>query len=601
MKTDFRCVELKNGFWKRYWDINRTVTVNTVYDQFYESGRIDALSCDEELAAKRKPHVYWDSDVAKWAEGAAYIIFRDKSGNTGQRLGEIIDSIEKNQLEDGYFNSYYEVCEQDMRLTDRSNHELYCAGHIMEAAVAYYMATGKADFLDAAEKYADFIDREFRTNKAERSFITPGHPELELALMRLSEATGKRKYAELAKFFIDERANNSIDTVIHKSAVYAQDNVPLRKMKNAAGHAVRCLYLLCAMADVAESFEDEELMNACRRTYSDIVNTKMYITGGVGSSRIGEAFTLPYDLPGKSAYAETCAAIALMMFADRMCRIEKKACYADTVERAMYNGMLSGISLKGDSFFYENPLEINLRNYVRESVKDGEEILPLTQRVHLFECSCCPPNLVRTIAGIGGYAYNADGEDCYVNQFMDSSFRYNGMSVTQKTGYPTGNTAEITCEGVKRLFVRIPGWCRNYSFSQPYTEKDGYAVFEKPAEPIVFSMDMSPALIEACPEVYNITGKCAVQAGPVVYCAEAVDNCENLHALYISNTPNFQREYDELFGTDVITADAYKKRGGTELYREVTDDFEETKIRLIPYYGFANRGKCNMLVWLNHR
>ena len=601
MKTDFRCVKLKNGFWKRYYDINKTVTVNAVYDQFSNSGRIDALSCDRDKAEEVKPNLYWDSDVAKWAEGAAYILYNDNIGEIGQRLDDIIGRIEKNQRTDGYFNSYYEVCESDKMLTRRENHELYCAGHIIESAVAHYMATGKRNFLSAAEKYADFIDDKFRVHKDERSFITPGHPELELALMRLSDATGNTRYAELAKFFIDERAVNGADCVIHNSTVYAQDNVPLRKMDSAVGHAVRCLYLLCGMADVAEKFDDAELAKACRKTYEDIVKTKMYITGGVGSSRIGEAFTLPYDLPGKSAYAETCAAIALMMFADRMCRAEKKACYADTVERAMYNGMLSGISVKGDSFFYENPLEINLRSYSRESVKDREEILPLTQRVHLFECSCCPPNLVRTIAGIGGYAYNADGKDLYINQFMDSSFEHGEISAEQKTDYPSGNTVEIRCSGAERLFIRIPAWCEKYSFSHQHTEKDGYAVFEKPTETIVFTMDMSPTLVEACTEVYNLTEKRAVQAGPIVYCAEAVDNCENLHALFISDTPDFAVEYDEFFGTNVITAAAYKKKGKPTLYHKSAEDFEKTTIKLIPYYGFANRGECNMLVWLNHR
>ena len=601
MKTDYRCVKLKDGFWKRYSDINKTVTANMVYDQFFASGRIDALNCNPEKSREITPHVFWDSDIAKWAEGAAYIINKDDIKNIEQKLDDIIDRIERNQFSDGYFNSYYAVCEPENRLTDRSKHELYCAGHIIEAGVAHYEATGKTSLLNAARKYADFIEKTFRFGGEERNFITPGHPELELALMRLCEATGEQRYAELAKFFIDERGNNSVDTVIHNNAVYAQDNIPLKDMESAVGHAVRCLYLLCAMADVAENFGDRELMEACRRTYSDIVNKKMYITGSVGSTRIDEAFTLPYDLPCKSAYAETCASIALMLFADRMCRTEKKACYADTVEKAMYNGMLSGISLKGDSFFYENPLEINLRNYARESVKSGEEQLPLTQRVHLFECSCCPPNLVRTIASIGGYAYNAGDDGCYINQFMDSEFEYEGMRITQKTAYPSGGTVEITCEGVTKLHVRIPGWCKKYSFTQPYIEKDGYAVFENPQETIIFKMDMTPVLMEACPEVYNIAGKCAVQAGPIIYCAEAVDNCENLHTLFIGKSPDFKTVYDDFFGADVITVIGYKKSGSTELYSEAEDNFEETKIQLIPYYGFANRGESNMVVWLNRR
>ena len=352
----FDKVSLESGFLHEKQKLNREVTLDAVYNRFYETGRFDAFKCDWKEGMEKQPHYYWDSDVAKWMEAVAYILKKESNPELEAKVENLIDEIEKNQSPDGYFNIFFTVIEPDKRFFERTAHELYCAGHLFEAAVAYFECTGKDRFLKLMEKYADHIIRVFVEEKTAK-FITPGHEEIELALVRMYSATKKKKYLDLAKFFIDNRGYAEAE-----KEYYSQSHLPVREQKTAEGHAVRACYLYAAMADVAYETGDTELYEVCKTLFADIVNKKMYITGGIGSTRKGEAFTVPYDLKNDKAYAETCAAISLMFFAHRMMRFENDAKYADVIERVLYNGMISGLSLDGTSFFYENPLEIDLKN-----------------------------------------------------------------------------------------------------------------------------------------------------------------------------------------------------------------------------------------------
>ena len=345
MQYNYRNVTLRQGFWKQMEELNSKVTVNAVYDRFYETGRIDAFKFDWKEGEPNQPHFFWDSDVAKWMEGAAYILSREDRPDLEEKIESLIDLIEKNQCEDGYFNIYFTVVKPEARWSCRDWHELYCAGHLMEAACAYYDVTGRDRFLRLMEKYADYIKKVF-VDEHSAAFTTPGHEEIELALYRMYKTTGNAKYFELCRFFLENRGlSENKEADILGSPYYAQNHLPIREQKEAFGHSVRAVYLYSGMADLALESGDEALKDACRALFESIVNNKMYVTGGIGSAYRGETFTVPYDLPNASAYAETCASIGLMFFAQRMIALdpENAAKYADAIELEMYNANSDGI------------------------------------------------------------------------------------------------------------------------------------------------------------------------------------------------------------------------------------------------------------------
>ena len=596
----FSDIEITGGYWKKRQDINSTVTLNSVYERFRETHRFDALKCKWKNGEPDMPHIFWDSDVAKWIEGAAYIL---KTGDD-ERITEIIESaidcIIENSDDNGYFNSHYLVTEQNRRFCDRSCHELYCAGHLFEAAVAYYEITGKDRFLNAMCKYADYIEKVFRTDKS-AAFTTPGHPEIELALMQLYKATGEKRYADLAKYFIDEHgktpdSGNYYDWV---NEHYNQDEMPIRDRETADGHCVRALYLMCGAADVAEEYGDDELKKACERFFDNIVNKRMYITGGVGSTYMGEAFTVDYDLPNRTAYAETCASISLAMFANRMLKFGADSKYADIVEKAIYNGVMSGVSLDGKSFFYENPLEIDpFFNSINTSTKQKERF-PITQRLEVFDCSCCPPNILRFIGSIAGFLYSFDDETVYVHQYMDSKADVSGIKIVQKTQYPANGKITVECEAKnKYIALRIPGWCRSFTINRSYYVKNGYAYIALDGRgEIELEFDMPAKIIAANRRVHASAGRVVVMRGPVVYCAEGVDNGSDIKSIALDINSEFELKESE-FLLPVLKTTAYQIRETESLYYEAGGDYEEIPFTLIPYYAFANRGESEMQVWI---
>lgn len=611
MITNHSNVRITGGFWKQKEDLNRDVTINSVYDQFNETGRISAFKCDWKEGDPKKPHIFWDSDVAKWIEGAAYILERDSRPDLEEKIEWIIDRIEENQWEDGYFNIYYTIEKDAKRFTKRGNHELYCAGHLMEAAVAYYNATGRDRLLGIMEKYADLIAKIFVEEKS-ASFVTPGHEEIELALYRMYKATGKKKFLDLCAFFLEKRGNpDNNEENIEGRDCYAQNHLPIREQKEAFGHAVRAMYLYSAMADYAGEIGDKALFDACSALFEDCTTKKMYITGGIGSTNMGEAFTIPYDLPNKSAYAETCASIGMIFFANRMFRIDPAhpSKYADVIETEMYNGMLSGISLDGTRFFYENPLEIDLVERNRITGTHHSERFPITQRPLVFECSCCPPNLNRVLASLGDYFYGYDEENgaVYVNQFGRSDFSCGGANVSVETEYPRDGKIAVKSNTV--VFVRIPGWCRHFTADKPYTMVNGYAKFE--AGEIAIEFEMKPELIASSVMVVANIGKAALRRGPIVYCAEGIDNSEHasggydVHLLAIDRTAVADANviWKSDLGADVIDVRGFRIADRTDsLYTPLDEVYIPVDtIRMIPYHCFANRGETNMLVYMNYR
>lgn len=596
--TDYSKVSITGGFWEKKQLMNKIVTMQSVWNRFADTGRIGAFKFDWKEGMENKPHIFWDSDVAKWIEAAAYVIQETADNTLQSKVEEIIDLIEKNQDENGYFNTYFTVCEPENRFKERGNHELYCAGHLIEAAVAYAQATGRDRFLNCMVKYADYIYQVFVIDKS-AGFITPGHEEIELALIRLYCYTKDEKHLRLAEFFINNRGKQQEQPVSdYTLPEYSQSHIPVREQKTAVGHAVRACYLYVAMAELARLTGDTELYDNCKSIFKDIVSKKMYITGGIGSTHIGEAFTLPYDLPNETAYNETCASIGMMLFAKSMMKINNDSVYADIIEKEMYNGMISGVSVDGKAFFYENPLELILKNHKRNtSTKTGERY-PITHRKEIFECSCCPPNINRTLASIQEYIYGFEGDTCYINQFIDSELITGKYRVKQKTNYPVDGRVFVECKGIDALMIRIPGWCDEYRVDCEYQRCGGYIKIENP-EFVEIEFEMKPFLVYASSDVADNAGKAAVQMGPVVYCTEGIDNCENLHSLSVYEKSGFKVKYDEQFGLNTIEIEGCRTLPSEHLYEKKKGVSEDVVIKLIPYCCFANRDETDMLVWLN--
>ena len=597
---EFSDVKITGGYWKARQYINRSVTLKAVYDRFNETGRFEALKCDLRDGDTNIPHIFWDSDVAKWIEGASYILHSEKNDQAVEIIENAIDLIIKNSDENGYFNSHFLVAEKENRFRLRECHELYCAGHLIEAAVAYYELTGKDRFLNAVKKYADYIERAFKIDNT-AAFITPGHPEIELALVRLYKATSEKRYIELAKYFIDKRGNCDEPGIYTDWAneYYSQDEIPVRERKTAEGHCVRALYLMCAAADIAYIYKDNDLKTACERFFDSIVNKRMYITGGVGSSNMGESFTIDYDLPNRTAYAETCAAISLAMFAERMLKFGADSRYSDIIERTMYNGIMSGISLDGKSFFYENPLEIDPDfNNINTSTKVKERF-PITQRVEVFDCSCCPPNIMRFVASISGLIYGFDDNTVYINQYINSEGDVNGIKISQKTEYPNNGKITVRCNSNKKqIAFRIPCWCKSFNINKKYSIKNGYAYVDLDSEEnIELELDMPVRIISANRRIHSDAGRIAVMRGPVVYCAEGIDNGADIKSIALPAESVFELAESE-FLLPILKTEAYRPFESDSLYYEAVDDYEKIPLTLIPYYAFANRGESEMQVWL---
>ena len=569
--------------------------------------------------------VFQDSDVAKWMEAAAYALAAGPDQELEARLEETIDLLEQGQHEDGYLNSYFTVKAPGKEWTDlQEAHELYCAGHLMEAAVAYFEATGRDRFLKIMERNADCIYRHF-TEECPRGFS--GHPEVELALLKLYRATGNETYKELCAHFIDVRGQspnyfveerktrgwhvwdqgdpNGIDTD------YTQSTKPVREQQDAVGHAVRAVYLYTAMADLARESGDPTLKTACETLWKSITEKRMYVTGGIGSTVLGEAFTVDYDLPGDTAYAETCASIGLIFFARRMLELDPKGQYGDVMERALYNTVLAGMAQDGRRFFYVNPLEV----VPGISGEAATQRHALPQRPQWYACACCPPNVARLLTSIGSYAYTAGENALFAHLYLEGTVDSGlGWSLTCETGYPHGGEVRYTYHGPERettLALRIPGWSRRTSLQVNGQEadlsaltKEGYAYLNRAfreGDQITLTLDMAPQWVTASAKVPALSNRAAVQRGPLVYCAEGVDNGGQVLGLSFAREGALTQEpFDPelLGGVAPVTAQGWRQREPGALYAYGMAQLEPAQIRLVPYYAWGNRGLTQMRVWL---
>ena len=601
---DFRKTDLTDGFWKKQVDVVSEVSVYNVYKRFEETGRFAALNCTWKPGDPYEPHIFWDSDIAKWIESVAFIIEKRPCPELENVVDEVAVAMEKNADEYGYFNSCYLVHDKT-RWSDRTDHELYCAGHLVEAAVAYYVATGKRKLLDVMEKYLDYIYQVFVVDGS-ADFKTPGHEEIELALIKLYNLTENEKYLKLCAFFIDNRGNSTdkeYPGVAHK---YSQSHLPVREQKTAEGHCVRACYLYTGMADLARLTDDKELADACKAIFDDIIYKKMYITGGIGSAGRGEAFTIPYDLPDLTAYSESCAALSLAWFAQRMLLLENDSKYADTVEKVLYNNGLSSVSRDGKAFFYVNPLAIRTHLLERNTSQENtHENLTITQRKEVFDCSCCPPNITRFIASVADFLYTYDEDTVYVHQYMASETKTENFSISQKTSYPDNGRIEIRTNNVRNIAVRIPGWCENYSVTvdgknESFNVVNGYAIFNNlPSESVlVLDFDMTPFIVYPTSKIKDYISRAAVQRGPVVYCAEGADNDFPIMSFRLNTDTEFEEEYSEFYSAYTLTATGRIPVEKEELYSRQKEEMKDAKIRLIPYFGFANNGESDMEVFL---
>jgi uncharacterized protein len=594
----FSNVDIDSGFWSPRLETNRTVSIPHNLDTC--EGRIDNFrhACgDTPLYGDFKGHIFHDSDLYKVLEGVAYSLHTHPDPELEARLDAVIDLIARAQQEDGYVNTWFTVAEPDRRWTNLVHaHELYCAGHMFEAAVAHYRATGKTTFLDVACNFADYIDEVFGDEPGKRHGI-PGHPELELALVKLWRATGEDRYLELARFFVEEHGNDE-----HRSLMggYCQDHLPVREQTEPVGHAVRFLYFFSGVADLAVVDGDQGYIDAMEGLWSYINDKKMYVTGGVGVQGHGEGFARAYYLPNHDAYCETCASIGMIFWNHRLALLHGEGRYADIVETCLYNGAISGIALDGTKFFYVNPL----------ASRGGHHRQPW------FGCACCPTNVVRFISSIGQYAYGSmqNGDGVAVLQYVggEGSVELNGGSVRliQETNYPWEGAVAITVEpdSVETFTVqlRIPGWCEGASIQlngEPIDLEpvDGFVSIRRlwsKGDKIELDFPMPVRRIAAAPEVEENVGRLTTARGPIVYCLEDVDNPCFVDQVAIPEDAEFAvtHEPDLLGGVTTLTT-----RGVQQAIVQTHDglDIDEIKANLkaIPYYAWDNREPGRMVVW----
>ncbi|WP_310605409.1 glycoside hydrolase family 127 protein [Anaerosporobacter sp.] len=572
--------------------------------------------------------VFQDSDFAKWIEAVAYSLTQHPDAQLEQIADEAIDIVCEAQQENGYLDTFYIISDMSKVFSNlRDHHELYCFGHLAEGAVAYYQATGKDKLLNAAKRYADYIDSVFGVEEGKCKGY-PGHEIAEMALFRLYDATGEDKYLKLGEYFVNQRGqkpyyfdkefNVEVKDEEELRYHYHQAHLPVREQKEAFGHAVRATYLYAGMADLARLRDDEALYEACLNLWNNIVDRKMYITGGIGGTHLGEAFSFDYDLPNDTAYAETCASIGLVFFARRMLEIKADSRFADIMERALYNGVLSGMALDGKSFFYVNPLEVNPVACKEDARKHHVK----ASRQKWFGCACCPPNIARLVSSIGSYAYTESEDTLYVHLYMGANIKKQigeqSLTVKVESGFPWNGNATIQVEASEAvqgtLAFRIPDWRDSHTISEIQADetyiKDGYLYITKTwsgKEEIKLDFEMNAKIVHANPKVRENVGKAAIVRGPIVYCMEEVDNGKDLHLITIAKEGGKIEEAKGTIGEESVVKltiageKAVEKKESSSLYDTTSLEYKKDTITLIPYYTWANRGEDEMSVWIREK
>ena len=639
--VDLKDIKINDKFWNKYIGLVDDVIlpfqwelINDNVDGAEKSYCIQnfRIACGDE-EGKHQGMVFQDTDVAKWIEAVAYSLSKKSNPKLEEIADGAIDLIERAQCEDGYINTYYTITGEKRWSNLLEGHELYTAGHMIEAAVAYYEATGKKKFLDVVCRFADYIDEVFGREDGKIPGY-PGHPEIELALVKLYHVTNNDKYLELANYFVRARGEEPIyflseDCVINGNYIfpifkdftmeYAQAHLPVIEQETAEGHSVRAVYLYSAMADIAYEYQDERLLKQCDILWNNIVEKRMYITGSIGSASYGERFTTDYDLPNNTNYSESCATIGLAMFSNRMFQITKDGKYMDIVEKALYNTLLSGIAMDGKHFFYVNPLElvpdIAEKNPTMSHVK--------TSRQLWFGVACCPPNIARTLASLGNYIYAVDKNTVYINLFISSQIEANltsgKVSLDLDSNYPQKGDAKLVVKTEKdgdefTIAIRNPEFSKNTKvrvngLEVEYQLEKGYMYLSRKwnnNDEITISIDVSFRFVRCNPRVRDNIGKVSLMKGPWVYCIEEVDNGEYLGSVIIDTSIPPKEEYDEalLGGTTCAILEGKRidySKVGDKLYDDVTPTYIEDKFKAIPYCSWNNRGKGEMYVWMSEK
>lgn len=621
--VSLRSVVIDDAFWTPRRETNRTVTIQSIYGKLQELGYIDALRLEWRPGMPKEPHIFWESDLAKWIEAVSYILATHPDPELGALLDHVIALLAFAQQPDGYLNAHFTVVEPEKRWANlRDWHELYCAGHLIEAAVAHYQVTGKRSLLDVMCRYADYIDSVFGTEPGKKRGYC-GHEEIELALIKLYRATSEGRYLRLAQYFVEERGQQpphyyDVEAGERgedpaefwaKTYEYNQAHVPFRQQDKAVGHSVRAMYLYCAAADLVYETGDAELLSVNERLYESVVQRQMYITGGIGPDRHNEGFTRDYDLPNDTAYAETCAAIGLFLWMYRLLQLSGDGKYADVMERGLYNGILSGISLEGQHYFYENPLSVDRQN---ESFRHKPH-----HRQSWYGTACCPPNITRLLASLGGYVYSQSEHDAVVHLYIQGqgALQVGGQTVTlaQESNYPWDGEITIRVQpeqpAVFGLKLRIPGWCHQATVQvngeawagQP---ERGYLRIERlwtAGDTVTLSLSMPIERVYAHPKVSADRGRVALQRGPVVYCLESADNGDDLDQISLPRTSELAAVYEPslLGGVVSLNGQAQRSAAADSMYADRPSATEIVPLKAIPYCLWDNRTSGDMLVWIN--
>lgn len=636
---DLKKVSIHDSFWSKHVDLVRNAIIpyqwEAMNDRIPDAESSHCLENFKIAAGRVKGDfygaVFQDTDVAKWLEAVGFSLACYPDEVLEKTADEVIDLIADAQCEDGYINTYFTIKEPDKRWTDLcEGHELYTAGHLMEAAVAYYEGTGKRKFLDCMCKFADLICDTFGTEEG-KIHGYPGHEEVEIGLIKLARVTGNKKYMDQAKYFVDARGvgenyfMKEMSRLDYKmifpefadyTPAYSQSHKPVREQTTAEGHAVRAVYLYCAMADLAEAYQDEGLLKACKTLWNNIVEKRMYLTGGIGSSGHLERFTVDYDLPNEYNYSESCASIGLALFGLRMAQITGESQYMDVAERALYNTVLAGIALDGKSFFYVNPLEVWPPACMEGTSK--KHVKPIRQK--WFGVACCPPNIARTLASLGQYVYSQRPEkrELYVNLFVSNEteldWNEDKISVKLQTEFPWVNTYSLEVKNVPaggmNLMLRVPDYAQDYQvkadgklYEENKEPEKGYRrVHVEKDTKIEVSFAAPAKFVYANPQVRADSGKAAIVRGPLVYCLEEIDNSQNLPAIFVDTDESLKEEKSDLFGGIVIVKAKGKKIVEASVYDSLYSgekpQLEDVELTAIPYPYWNNRGEGEMLVWM---
>jgi len=615
----FRQVQIDDPFWNERLRVNHEHSLPRQYDMCERTGRFDALKLQWKPGLPKRPHFFWDSDTAKWLEAACYACAVRPDPELRARIDRVAALFVGAQLTDGYLNAYFTVCDPERRWKNlKFNHELYCAGHIFEAAVAHHQLTGSEEFLQAACRFADYIDSVFGLGDGKLPGYC-GHQEIELALVRLYRETGERRYLDLSAYFINQRGQRPLWFDIETQGIprdflpldappsYLQAHVPVREQKEVVGHAVRAVYMYCAMADLAREKGDDSLLQACETLWHDMESGKVYITGGIGSTWQGEAFTTPYDLPNERAYCETCASVALVFWAQRMLQHSGERKYADMIERALYNGALSGMSLDGRKFFYQNPL-----------LSFGHH-----HRSDWFDCSCCPSNLSRLLGTLGEYLFSETAGELRVHLHIGATARFTLGGRTEGTlcqqgDAPWGGSVhyEISVPSPVEfvMAVRVPDWAgavksvRVNGTPQPPDVRGGYLhigrVWGK-GDTVEVEFPMEAQRVMSHPKLAGNAGQVALQRGPFVYCIEDHDFAGSVLDVSLPGGVRLSESRQALQpgGESFLVLEG---RGVTAappedgaLYRPASASSQkEIAFKAIPYFAWDNRSPGAMRVWI---